>query len=201
MRSLIVVTGYNRTGINPRTGRPWVDATGAFLPEAHAFRRLHGEAELVDGHNIPRAGWLEFVAPLTPARRRGLAEASIRAAATGLDVLDVLAVFGHGISSNLLVTGHGPAQVLDLASAIHASGAKNRRPVRLQHGRRTGRVRRRARRGPPRRERLGSHVRRTHLMEPEHRARWRPPRGRPDRAPLVYARMVAKLGLLPEGRR
>lgn len=120
MRSLIIVTGYNRSGINTKTGRPWVDATGAFLPEAHAFRRLHGETELVDGHNIPWAGWLEFVAPLTPARRRGLAETSIRTT----PALDVLAIFGHGTASNLLVTGHGPAQVLGLAEAIHASGAK-----------------------------------------------------------------------------
>lgn len=121
MRSLIIVTGYNRSGINPRTGRPWVDATGAFLPEAQAFRRLHGEAELVDGHNIHRAGWLEYVAPLTPARRRGLAETYIRTTPG----LDVIAVFGHGTSSNLLVTGHGgTGQVLELASAIHASGAR-----------------------------------------------------------------------------
>jgi hypothetical protein len=112
MRSLIIVTGYNRPGKH--------DATGAFLPEAQAFRRLHGEPELVDGHNIPRAGWLEFVAQLTHARRRGLAESSIR---TTLG-LDVLAVFGHGTSSSLLVTGHGHAQVLELAMAIHASGAK-----------------------------------------------------------------------------
>jgi hypothetical protein len=80
------VTGYDRPGINPKTGRPWVDATGAFLPEAAAFRKLHSDTVREDGHDLPTAGWLEFVAPLTPARRRGLTESAIRAA-VGLDVL------------------------------------------------------------------------------------------------------------------
>jgi hypothetical protein len=120
MKASIIVTGYNRSGINPKTGRPWVDATGAFLPEAAAFRKLHSDTVRADGHDLPTAGWLEFVAPLTPARRRGLTESAIRSTSG----LDVVAVFGHGISTRLLATGHGLAEVLDLAAAIHASGAR-----------------------------------------------------------------------------
>jgi hypothetical protein len=96
------------------------DATGAFLPEAEAFRRLHGEPTVVDGHNVPAAGWLEFVAPLVPTRRRGLTETTIRAT-TGLDVL---VAFGHGTSDSLIVTGHGMGTVVGLASAILDSRAK-----------------------------------------------------------------------------
>lgn len=114
MKCLVIATGYNRSGINPKTGRPWQDATGAFLPEAQAFRRLHGEPEMVDGHCIPKMGWLEYVAPLTPAKRRGLAETSIRSIAG----LDVLAIFGHGTANSLVASGHNMSQVFELALAI-----------------------------------------------------------------------------------
>lgn len=119
MKCLVIATGYNRSGINLKTGRPWQDATGAFLPEAQAFRKIHGEPEVVDGHIVPKMGWLEYVAPLTPAKRRGLAETSIRSIAG----LEVLAVFGHGTESSLLATGHSMAQVMVLGNAILTSEA------------------------------------------------------------------------------
>jgi hypothetical protein len=105
MKILEIVTGYNRTGINPKTGRPWQDATGAFLPEEKAFRKLHG------------GGRLEFVTPSTPVKRRLATEAAIR----GEPGLDVLAIFGHGTASSLIVSGHGLANVHGLAEVICAT--------------------------------------------------------------------------------
>jgi hypothetical protein len=114
MRTLTIVTGYNRPGTNPKTGQPWQDATGAFLPEARAFRALHSDAVQIDGHLTSRGGWLEFANPATPAYRRGIAESTIRYT----PALDVLAVFGHGTASSLIATGHAMYTAIDLADAI-----------------------------------------------------------------------------------
>jgi hypothetical protein len=49
MTVLAIAAGYDRPGVNARTGRPWRDATGAFIPEAREFVRIHGGAlELLD---------------------------------------------------------------------------------------------------------------------------------------------------------
>lgn len=102
MNVLEIVTGYNS---------PWKhDATGAFLPEAAAFRALHGGSRL------------EFVTPQTAAKRRAATEAAIR----GEPGLDVLAVFGHGTASSLIATGHTAATVSGLAEAIQ--DARDTRP-------------------------------------------------------------------------
>jgi hypothetical protein len=105
---MAVVTGYNRSGINPKTGRPWQDATGAFLPESKAFIKLHGGSRL------------ELVSPQTPAKRRLLVESAIR----GEPGLEVVTVFGHGVSNGLLATGHMMAQSFELALAIRDVRAK-----------------------------------------------------------------------------
>jgi hypothetical protein len=102
MTTLILAQGYNKPGINPRTGKPWTDATGAFLPEARAFKALHGGT------------LLELASPTPPPYRRVWSERAIRATTD----LDVLAVFGHGTPSRLVLTGHGMAQVDDLVDAI-----------------------------------------------------------------------------------
>jgi len=102
MRVLTIATGYDSPGINPKTGLPWADATGAFLPEEKAFRALHGGARL------------EYVTRIPAADRRNLAESSI-VAEPGLEVL---AVFGHGMTSSLIATGHTLRHVYDLAAAI-----------------------------------------------------------------------------------
>ena len=109
MKSLTIVTGYDSPGKH--------DATGAFLPEARAFRTLHGGTTRADGHDNPDGGWLEYVHSMTVAGRRRLAETSIRATVG----LDVLAVFGHGTPTSLICTGHRWANVLDLAAAIYAA--------------------------------------------------------------------------------
>ncbi len=100
MNNLILVTGYDSPGKH--------DASGAFLPEARAFRELHG------------AGWMEFTSPQPAPKRRRMAEVAI----AGTPGLDVLACFGHGTAGSLIVTGHGLANVLELATAIRGSGAK-----------------------------------------------------------------------------
>jgi hypothetical protein len=94
MTTLTITQGYNIPGKS--------DATGAFLPEARAFRDLHGGA------------LLEFVSPTPPSDRRIWTEGHIR---TTPD-LDVLAIFGHGTPTRLLATGHGMGTVLGLADAI-----------------------------------------------------------------------------------
>jgi hypothetical protein len=52
---------HNKPGINPKTGKPWVDATHAFIPEAKAFMRHHAVPEshlhLVD--NSKPAAWMK----------------------------------------------------------------------------------------------------------------------------------------------
>jgi hypothetical protein len=108
MKCLVIATGYNRSGINPKTGKPWQDATGAFLPEAAAFIKIHGGSRL------------ELVSPQTPAKRRLLVESAIR----GEPGLDVLSIFGHGVSNGLLATGHMMAQSFELALAIRDVRAK-----------------------------------------------------------------------------
>lgn len=94
MRVLTIVTGYDSPGKH--------DATGAFLPEEKAFRALHGGARL------------EYVTRIPAADRRNLAESSI-VAEPGLEVL---AVFGHGMTSSLIATGHTLRHVDALAGAI-----------------------------------------------------------------------------------
>lgn len=42
MTVLAIAPRYDRPGVNPKTGKAWKDATGAFLPEARAFVKLHG---------------------------------------------------------------------------------------------------------------------------------------------------------------
>lgn len=42
MTVLAIAPAHDRPGVNPKTGRPYKDATGAFLPEARAFVDLHG---------------------------------------------------------------------------------------------------------------------------------------------------------------
>jgi len=91
MTTLVVATGYNRPGINKRTGRPWADADGAFLPEAEAFQELHGGRIEVEGLRRDSGA------------RRKWAEHTIRSCPG----LDTLAVFGHGTPTTLVATGHG----------------------------------------------------------------------------------------------
>lgn len=42
MSSLIIYSSKNTPGINPRTGKPWADATGAFQPEALRCKKVWG---------------------------------------------------------------------------------------------------------------------------------------------------------------
>lgn len=103
MKTLSIITGHNRAGVNPKTGHPWADATGAFIPEGNAFVRLHGGTRC------------EIASPVPPVRRRKLVEDAI----LGEPGLGVLAVFGHGTPRMLAATGHGiPGGVNDLAGAI-----------------------------------------------------------------------------------
>ena len=112
MNVLTIVTGYNTPGKH--------DATGAFLPEARAFLGLHCRTVATDGHANPEGGWLEYVSPQTPAKRRFLAETTIR----GMPGLDILAAFGHGTARSLIVTGHKTANIASFADSIRTSGAK-----------------------------------------------------------------------------
>lgn len=45
MRAVVFYSSMNKPGINPNTGAPWQDSTGAFAPEAKAFAGLHGVEE------------------------------------------------------------------------------------------------------------------------------------------------------------
>lgn len=98
MTTLILAQGYNSPGKS--------DAYGAFLPEAQAFAALHAPAEV---YYLARS--------IPPANRRSWSEQLIR----NTPDLDVLAVFGHGTPSQLRLTGHGMAQVVDLSDAIGAA--------------------------------------------------------------------------------
>jgi hypothetical protein len=94
MKILTIETGYDSPGKH--------DATGAFLPEAAAFRKLHGGSRL------------EFVTAQTAAKRRAATDSAIR----GEPGLDVLATFGHGTATSLIVTGHTNATVAALGAAV-----------------------------------------------------------------------------------
>lgn len=103
MSILAISTGYNSPPRNPS------DATGAFLPESKRFIKIHGGSRTI----IKARG--------TPRSRRLLSEAAIRK-----EALDVLAVFGHGIASQCIATGHGIAHVPALADAIEANACEFR---------------------------------------------------------------------------
>lgn len=99
MKALGIYPRHNTPGVNPRTGRPWRDATGAFQPEAQAW----GRVLLALGHNVQ----LSDFDNLLPYRdRRQGVDRAIRA--WGLEESGLVAFFCHGWSSGLQ-TGHNMA--------------------------------------------------------------------------------------------
>lgn len=98
---LAIHASTNKPGINPKTGKPWKDATGAFIPEARKFAALHG------GTAIP------FTNDATPAARRKQVNAILEENRRS----DAVAFFCHGLKSSIQ-TGHGAAQVDALAQLL-----------------------------------------------------------------------------------
>jgi len=83
MNALVIAPMHNTAGINPHTGHPWKDATGAFQPDAGRFIKTHG------GH-IPTY-FFDNYKPL---------------AARYQDVLTAFGVVGNGLDT-LVHFGHG----------------------------------------------------------------------------------------------
>jgi hypothetical protein len=52
MTTVIIASSVNKKGINAKTGRPWRDATGAFLPGAALFFKSVSETQKVSLHRI-----------------------------------------------------------------------------------------------------------------------------------------------------
>jgi hypothetical protein len=91
IRGIAIAPAHNTPGINARTGGPWRDASGAFIPEAAAFARRHG---------LPPIVLFDNTQPY--ASRRGRVE---RALAGAAGPLDVVAIFAHGWRDGIQ-TGH-----------------------------------------------------------------------------------------------
>jgi hypothetical protein len=104
MTCLTIATGYNSPPRNPR------DADCVFLPESLAFKLLHAGESGVD------CGRLVIEYPGRASDRRRAVEDAIRRTPG----LDALAVFGHGVPSKLIATGHGMGTVDGLAAALES---------------------------------------------------------------------------------
>lgn len=100
----IILTAFNRSGTNPKTGRPYTDATGAFIPEAQAFQKIHGGNVSAETH------------PIDAKARRDFSENAIRSCAG----MKVLAIFGHGSYNTYPATGHKMAHVSAFCDAVKA---------------------------------------------------------------------------------
>ncbi len=85
---IVFCPSHNRPGVNPDTERPWVDATGAFQPEARAFAKLHGIDHVVQFDSRK------------PPEERGI---DVAAALRTYPDAEVVAIFCHGGKTSLQV--------------------------------------------------------------------------------------------------
>lgn len=96
----------NTPGVNPRTGKPWRDASGAFQIEARAFARLHRGRYVTFDNLAPQAERFADVIDLLTGRRA-----------------DVVAFFMHGYRTGLQC-GVTLRNVHVLAATLRDCGAK-----------------------------------------------------------------------------
>jgi hypothetical protein len=113
-KALCFVPRFNRPGLNPATGKPWRDATGAFQPEAEAWRaHLEGRGFEVVSVMVDNKA--------TPFAMR----TTVRMALEAHRDLAVVAFFCHGFRSGLqfgirLASVEGLAS--DLVDALAPAG-------------------------------------------------------------------------------
>lgn len=88
----VFYSSKNTPGINPKTGKPWADATGAFAPESRGFCKTHG---------IPLANRIgvDCLVP-APRRKRAVLE-GLKAISNPKDPIDAVAFFCHGWASGI----------------------------------------------------------------------------------------------------
>lgn len=103
---LAVHASTNTPGINPRTGKPWKDATGAFIPEARAWAQFHGGTAHPFDNEAPKG------------QRRAEVDRIIgRRGHTPDTRVDAVGIFCHGLTRSLQ-TGHVIGNVDRLANAL-----------------------------------------------------------------------------------
>jgi hypothetical protein len=101
MKAIVFHTSTDRKGRH--------DATGAFVPEAKAFAKIHGVAPsdmIAVPQNIPV--W----------DRRGMVRYAFRAQASRGVLFDAVVYFGHGTKTSLPGLGYREAQLRQLAALI-----------------------------------------------------------------------------------
>jgi hypothetical protein len=88
----VFYSSKNTPGINPKTGKPWADATGAFVPESKAFCKTLG---------IPPENRIGIDCRISAGRRRKLVTFGIKSLFNPADPISAVACFCHGWSSGI----------------------------------------------------------------------------------------------------
>ena len=116
MKTAIIYSSRNKPGLNPHTGLPWVDATGAFVPEAHGFA-------LANGRDNCEMLAVDCINNTTATRRRIVCEWLKK-----IHGIELLAIFCHGWSKGIQI-GFTIPECDMLAKALFA--ADNRLKIAL----------------------------------------------------------------------
>lgn len=101
----------NRPGINPKTGHPWADVTGAFDPESRRYAGEHGRVVVLENAKLAGRAKVKQAAAQREAMERAIVEARP----------DEVAVFCHGFSQRIEL-GYSVHEVDRLAAVLAEVG-------------------------------------------------------------------------------